>query len=406
MLKTSLLQILLINFIALASFAESLTLDSRYFSNSYQEYDLRGLPQFGFEIASLKGIGLEASTQFLAPDESHWFRRSLLFFSLEFIAGNIVDYSFLKSLHETAHGARWASMGWGYKMNGKHFNFFSFYFNEFGINGAFAEPTRMLYEPANMSKYYDSNSSSFTSYADFLVTAAGVNAEMSYASHVQDMVDAGKARISHFSGYWLGKLSTAGYPSDESGSGDIDTITQRYGEMGLTELSRGDYDTANYISLFGSATTWKFFSSIGNYVLTGQTKIQGRSSKLRMPDIDNFLTSRGLSYRVTSGYRFSEDFDLLIRIEHVTKGKRATEYNLSLQYQSHDAFSGTYTVTSIFGLAPGYGFKYNASLSERINLYAGLNYDSLKSLDGERNIHSLNDGNTATSVYAGTAWNF
>lgn len=382
---------------------EPLSLDSRYFQKSDQQYDIRGFPQFGVEVTNLRHYLLREFTDRYASAEKDS-RRILGFIGIEIIAGTIMDQGFLLAHHELSHGARFAAQGWGYRLNTGETEFFSYYFHNFGQSGGYVESTSRNFLPHNPTKYYDSGSSQYTPYADVIISAAGINAEMSYAGFIGDMVDRGEGNISHLQAYWLGKLSTVGYAED--GTGDIQTIRDKLSALGAANLSKAEMDRANYISLIGSYTTWRFLGGVANYFTIGETRISRSPHAVRIPDLENFVTSKGLSYRLTSGYRFNDDFNSTLRVEQVVQGISVTEVTLGADYIFRNLSDLKLEGHFIMGMSPGWGGRISGKLASRLQAYLGVNLDQQNSLEGERNIVSLKDGISTVSSYGGLNYIF
>jgi hypothetical protein len=49
-----------------------------------------------------------------------------------------------------------------------------------------------------------------------------------------------------------------------------------------------------------------------------------------LPDIYSYITTRGMSYKVVSGYEFNEDTRLFFGFESVFDKERATEYSIDI----------------------------------------------------------------------------
>ena len=109
----------------------SFTLDSRYFSYGDQQYDIRGLPQFGYEVSLLRGKLLETMTDKTFMGKTS-FRRKVLFFTTELLGLYYMDLSFGTSYHELGHASRVAAIGYGYSFDGGAKSFFPYYFHKFG----------------------------------------------------------------------------------------------------------------------------------------------------------------------------------------------------------------------------------------------------------------------------------
>lgn len=129
---------LILLFLTHNTFAETLTLDSRYFQKDQQTFDQRGLPQFGYEVTSLRGLALEKATDSI-PMFTGKVGHSILFFASEIIGGYFMDYSFNTAIHEQGHARAFAAFGLGYHFDSGARDFFTYYIDKLGQNGGYVE---------------------------------------------------------------------------------------------------------------------------------------------------------------------------------------------------------------------------------------------------------------------------
>jgi hypothetical protein len=107
-----------------------------------------------------------------------------------------------------------------------------------------------------------------------------------------------------------------------------------------------------------------------------------------VPDTFPYLTTKGISYKVVSGYRLDEKIRILFGFEHVFVGIPETEYMLGIRHQLGEVYRNvSYKVVTVFGKQ---GINLESSCSIPIGSFsftAGFNTYASQSLLGER--HSM-----------------
>ena len=376
--------------------ASSLTLDSRYFPYGDQQQDMRGIPQFGYEVTGLRGKVLEHLTRKTLLGDSA-LERSLLFFGSEIVGGYLMDLSFITSYHEFGHASRVAALGYGYSFDGNKKDFFSYYLFKFGSNGGVTYTEKRNFKVA--SRFV--RGTTFTDLGRILVSSGGLNAGTAYAGYLGQKAKDEGAHVSHFFSYTYAKLNPALYPEKSHGVrfGDVANILSYYRRLGVGDFESGDLKNMSYVSYVLSSSTWEYLRAVGNYIRSGEMKTKPEQRKWALPDFESYVTSKGLSMKMISSFTAHESFSVPFGIEHVFRGKHVTEYSLGASYFLDKEKEKRLTSSLVAGLALGWKLDYELNSGDNTVLNLGFNLDQLNSLDGERNIISLRKGEVAISPY-------
>lgn len=382
----------------------SITFDSRYIQGSDQQQDIRGLMSFGKDTIVLRSIGVDWATDRWGHSNGS---RAGVFIGAELLAGFVMDESFLKALHEQSHGSRMAAGGLKYEFDNGEDSFFPYYFSSFGKSGGWTQPIGNPYFQIDdkAAEYIANNGGA--DHVEVFTSAAGINAEMAYASYLQDQLYFNGAHLSQGLSIILGKASSLKYQVDDDDDGnDLKEIEKAYQNMGI-DAETDDLKQANIVALLLSASTWQYFLGISDYVQNGKTELnQWAFHGFRIPEFTSYATTRGISMKMDTGYQFNDDLHLTLGVEHVYKGKSATEYTVGMRKELPVMSGLTLQGHAIMGYGTGYQLHSELSVTDSFSLYAGANYDELDSLNGERYIQSLKDGIKDWSVFGGVRWHY
>jgi hypothetical protein len=395
-----LMLILCFGFSALASETNPrLTLDSRYVPSEMQYADLRGLYQFGHEVTLLRGRGLEAVTESWMGRTST--RRSLLFLASEVVLAFYMDLSFQTALHEQAHGSRAAALGLRYRFDGGSRSFFPYYLDKLGSNGGFTFSSGRRFSPADSDRFFTPAGNQRPE-ARLLTSAAGMNAQTAYATFLADAAASEGAHVSNFVGHTWAKLAPSLYPERLGGQriGDVTNVIDSYSQGGIVSIRERDIKDGNLVSFLASAGTWRHLAAVRDYISEGKVRQKPRRRALELPELENYLTTRGLSMRASSSWRASEVLRLPFAVEHVYRGSQRTELSLGADYRLPVELDLRLKTFVLMGLSPGGGVELEYREALRNVWRAGVNVDNYNSLYGERNIISLRHGQVAPSFYA------
>lgn len=104
----------------------------------------------------------------------------------------------------------------------------------------------------------------------------------------------------------------------------------------------------------------------------------------RVPDTSIYLTSRGISYRIKSGYRFNETTNVIFGVEFIGKGNHHAEAILG-GCKVFEKFNGFgITAVTTFGKKFNMDISCNIPLVRQFFINAGYSTYNARSLYGER----------------------
>jgi len=263
---------------------------------------------------------------------------------------------------------------------------------------------------AAMSKNYDGGLTwcsggavPATAPADFAAivgVTGGMNNSMYFSEQIED-------EIYFNGGHWLWlfpylseKMDAANYVSViqnstvlAPGTGDPEVIQQFYAGKGYA-ITLNDMKQASLNSLAGSATAWMLLyktlihnddTAVRAFDL-GVFDAGGQEVRWRLPDTEMYFTTRGLSYKVRSAFRWG-DWYFPFALETVTKGGSGSE--VSMGVVKKDKQSDAPLEYSVMLIGP------NLETYVRWDyLTLGLSHHHVASLHGERQIMDLTKRNT------------
>ena len=160
-------------------------------------------------------------------------------------------------------------------------------------------------------------------------------------------------------------------------------------------------NTANLVALLASGSTYRYSRGLYSYLRDGSHRRIGAYEfhNVRVPETSTYLTSRGISYKVKSGYRFKDGLLLHAGLEFVAHGDHSAEGTLGLAKKVESLRSAKLRGNVILGR--GIGAEINASLplNSASSIGMGLEHYSSKTLHGERNVPSLEHGPRSTILW-------
>ncbi|CAO5683071.1 MAG: hypothetical protein HEEMFOPI_00829 [Holosporales bacterium] len=247
---------------------------------------------------------------------------------------------------------------------------------------------------------------------DLVVSAAGLNNQMRLSQEVADLIDNNNGHVLYAIDYMLGKISAHRYADiteiqqsngTVSTGNDIDAIIKRYADMGIV-VSTSDIKKGSLMSLGLSATTWTFIYSMIKNLRSGMVIESPVWHKWRLPDVNFYITSKGLSYEVITGYHLNDHWYLGLSTEFVYKGNNAFEISPFCVYQFENK-SGYYkiksqtTISQKFDVGASFGLDWMPH-SKRWGLGAKYICHNASTLLGERNIPFVKNGNINHEIAA------
>ena len=112
-----------------------------------------------------------------------------------------------------------------------------------------------------------------------------------------------------------------------------------------------------------------------------------------------YLTSRGISYKVKSGYRFKDDLLLNTGLEYVAHGDHSAELTLGLAKKVESFRSAKLRGNLILGSGIDAEISASLPINNASSVGMGFGQYSSKTLYGERNVPSLENGPSSTMLW-------
>lgn len=151
----------------------------------------------------------------------------------------------------------------------------------------------------------------------------------------------------------------------------------------IPEVQTSDFITAYIVSILCSGTTYTGIMSLFRHTDVCSPEFH----KFRIPETFVYLTSKGIAYRIKSGYRLNDETQLIFGTEFIGKGEKAIEGIVG----AHRTFNSLKELglTSIltFGKKLNLDLSLNIPLMHRFFFNIGYSTCSADSLYGER--HAL-----------------
>jgi hypothetical protein len=115
----------------------------------------------------------------------------------------------------------------------------------------------------------------------------------------------------------------------------------------------------------------------------------------RLPDVFPYITTKGMSYKVVSGYEVNETLNLVFGFESVFGKETATEINLGLNHQTYiDLFPISYRGIITFGQGLNLEVSALTPISKYFNIGLDVELYSVTSLMGQRHaLTNMKEGN-------------
>jgi hypothetical protein len=367
------------------SFVDFMKKDSVSFSSAYFEglYTNKQLANVNLEF-------LRASDRLLASDKIHksvWLFKYALFLLLLWFnekAGT--------ALHEIGHGLRARSYGIDFMLIQDYYNdfyknenFFNFLINNLFNTGRAACATNP-YEIANLEKYFQEQGeiNNFYNFA-IIFSAGGINNNIYLAEKIAEDIHFKNSLQRHlpYLEYVFNLLYGAIYDKIAKQPGDDPyNIIHDFNLKGRDDFKKNTIFTAGIKSLFLSATTYSSLYSL----LTNKPMVKPLG--FRLPDVFSYITTKGMSYKVVSGYELNEALNLIFGFESVFGKEAATEINLGLNHQTMIAnFPMSYKGIITFGQGLDLEASAQSPILKYFDVGLGCEIYSVTSLMGQR--HAL-----------------
>ncbi|GHT54291.1 hypothetical protein AGMMS50233_02050 [Endomicrobiia bacterium] len=285
--------------------------------------------------------------------------------------------------HEVGHGLRSESFGMDYMFSldcndkspfKKDENFFKFFVrNMFNNDRACVRYRSYRIHKLDNDSYCN---------CEIIVSAGGMNNEIYLAERISDDIYTRnkETRLLPYILYLENRFSPIKYDrtAKELGDDPFD-IRKAFKEKRRLDFKKGVIEDAGVRSLFLSGTT---YSPLYSFFTKKPLKLYG----FRIPDVFPYITTKGMSYKVVSGYEINEDLRLIFGFERVFKVEPATEYSLGLEQTAtiNHALPISYRGVVTFGQGLDLEASCSIPISKYLSIGAGLEIYSCKSLQGQR----------------------
>jgi hypothetical protein len=302
-----------------------------------------------------------------------------------------VNYEAGVALHEAGHALRGNAFGLDYlfltsasdvDINNGVRNIAVYYFQRMtfqcGRGGACAFIDEKKYENISCNQ-------------NIIICAGGLNNQMLLSENIgYDMYIKKQCNSLPWFLYFYEKIHSAEYDfiaEDDKLSHDPTAIIKSFNEKGRKDFQKGTIATASLTSIFLSATTYSIF--------TGKPICL---ANIRLPDLYAYITTKGMSYKLVSGYRVNEDTILNFGCERVFGKECAIEMFIGIDRTSLPVH---YKCTATFGLGLDIEGSIIVPLSSWLFVGIGCEYYHFSSLQGQRNItrNILNVNETSTDIF-------
>lgn len=372
---------------------DSVTLDSAYFAGNMR--DNYSYKLFNLEVQRASNRLFEEIHNRLSPDTTSGARSAL------FVGATLFSNYLLapNTYHEWGHFSRQRAMGsvasklhLGVCDNcdptGGDTQFFGYWLRSLQAPGSGA------YVSYNQAGALSANSLSGPA-TNVIYQGAGINNDV-YLAEAQDEEFFLDERPLLFGvGFNVkSRVMTLLY-NGESDLNDIQQLIESYRTTGVdTRLTVNDLYRAHYWSLLSGSNVSALLAAY-RYIAHGQVMYDPLMiGSFLFPNQSNYYSSRGLTRKVQSGYRFSRDLKLIFGVEYVERGQPFREVNFG-SYMRHGLWSLLGKVTVGDSQYTNLELKVARRIARTLELgLYGAIWDS-RSLLGERNTLVVRKDKTA-----------
>lgn len=168
-------------------------------------------------------------------------------------------------------------------------------------------------------------------------------------------------------------------------TGDPEAIETNFKFLGI-KADRKKMEKSFLLSILLSQTTYAPFLNLSFKINTSFAPLQYKG--FIFPDVFPYITTKGISYRIKSAYKYSDNLIFRFGIEFVAYGESAQEFifgiNTKLMWNTRLDFA---TVFGKYGV--NIETTYTIPIIKHLNINLDFDLHSTKSLYGERNAYRL-----------------
>jgi hypothetical protein len=234
-----------------------------------------------------------------------------------------------------------------------------------------------------------------------IASAGGMNNEMYFAEKIADDIYERNQQVSFPLIFHLFcRICPTIYDqlaNSKSESNDPTAIIGAFKKKERSDFKRGTISTAGIVSLFLSATTYSIFTQ-EPLTLYG----------FRLPDVFPYITTKGMSYKVVSGYEINKDLKLIFGFEKVFGTEPATEFNLGINRTVKLPIPMQYKGIVTFGRGLDFEATCTVPVSPRFSVGLGCEIYACESLQGQRHASKMlsKSGSELSDGYSGDVFAF
>ncbi|MDH4121145.1 MAG: hypothetical protein OEV94_05510 [Deltaproteobacteria bacterium] len=233
---------------------------------------------------------------------------------------------------------------------------------------------------------------------------AGMNNQMAMSEYIEDTIYHVNGHYTYLYPYIYGKLSAYSYVQATRGElnpspgNDVVNVMNFWQTKGYA-ISMGDLETANLRAVFLSGTFWSLMNAGSGHINWLDPVARPLEwGPVRIPDLEAYLTTRGLSHKIKTGLRFG-NWSFPIAYEQVYLGGYGEEYTLGARWANAFGLEDTTLAHTRIGTNAETLIRWRF-VTLGYNLYDGM------SLHGERNAISWQRGRWSDEIWARVSYRY
>ena len=311
----------------------------------------------------------------------------------------------LTPYHEYGHFSRLSSLGFKTaKFEGQYESFFPFFiYRLFKQWGSFSF---VMPDPEEEKTFKLKYSDQEYNHQEFLVYAGGLNNQNLWAEKLEENMYLYKTHWSDFGTYFINKISTFIYAStykeklDSPTPDNFDNLSDddkafekihdirhmilNYRALGKNITSEDFRMSSIYSTAFSFSGYRYLYSFFENSRYLKPFEFFG----IKLPDTSAYYTPKGISYKISSGYRVGENLVFPVAIEFVAKGDKAFESTIGFYKKLPNFGDASFKGNILISNEGEFGGKLQVEIPVADYFYigGGVEYYNAKTLYGMRNI--------------------
>jgi hypothetical protein len=305
--------------------------------------------------------------------------------------------------HEFGHGSRATAYGYtvNYSISTNHESYQSNSYYEL-LSDLFWKASKLSSVHAHYTGRVDVAESVSLGDSNLIITAGGLNNEIYLAQLIENRFYQQKIRsVYDFFHYLKLKLAIQYYANFEQKNsnfqGDIFRLKQIYLNKDI-DISYAEFKRYNGYALFLSSSFWAYLGGWSRYVSKGTDYVSSYEwHGIRLPDVNMYLTSHGVSYHVQSGIKYNDSLSFPLAIEIIFLGEKYVEFTLGTHIYWNDLLASYSEVRA--GESLGFSQSIQYRLRTFYYLGIGLDWYAYDNLYGERHINSLKKGSSSYGLW-------